>query len=342
MNLYDLIIALLIFFGALIILLSAKYTRKIFNLLTESKSISSWKKLRLLMIVFFIGYLAMTVVVLLGNAELLALFSGVIFFAGALFVFMVVSTGLDSFKRLHELHQNLDNQELKNEELEEFAHVISHDLKAPLRGISSLATFIKEDVESGNVQDIEEHFTFLQERVQHLEDLINGILEYSKIGKLKYDPINLNELIGDEFTMYKKLGNVSYTFNTRLPIIYGDRIQIHQVFSNLISNAVKYNDKELCEVHISCVELPMHYEITFEDNGPGIDPKFQHKIFDIFQTLGQTSTESTGVGLSIVKKIIEKHEGKIVVKSDGNLGTKFLITYPKINKPQHNKTAVNS
>lgn len=143
MNLYDLIIALLIFFGALIILLSAKYTRKIFNLLTESKSITSWKKLRLLMMVFFIGYLAMIVVVLLGDAELLALFSGVIFFVGALFVFMVVSTGLDSFKRLHELHKNLDNQELKNEELEEFAHVISHDLKAPLRGISSLATFIK-------------------------------------------------------------------------------------------------------------------------------------------------------------------------------------------------------
>ena len=104
-----------------------------------------------------------------------------------------------------------------------------------------------------------------------------------------------------------------------------------QVVSNLISNAVKYNDKDVCEITIFSVENTYTYEITFADNGPGIAPKYHQKIFEVFQTLEQKDTyENTGIGLAIVKKIIEKHEGKISVESDGKLETKFIIKYPKL------------
>lgn len=330
MNLSDYIICILIFLGAIIILISAKYTQKIFHLLSESKLKNNWKKLRLLMFLFAIAYIGVIVLVVLGKTEWLSLLSGGIFFMGSLFVFIVVRSGLNSFRRLKELHLNLDSQELKNEELQEFAHVISHDLKAPLRGISSLAFFIKEDIESGNKKDVDEHFSLLQDRVQHLENLIDGILDYSKIGELKMEEVDLNKLIEEEFVIYQKVSNLKYTVKQKLPTIHGDKMQLFQVFSNLISNAAKYNDKDVCEIIISCVELPMYYEIVMEDNGPGIAPKYHHKIFEIFQTLNHTySKEGTGVGLAIVKKILEKHEGKIIVKSDGKQGTKFVITYPK-------------
>ncbi|MCH2195260.1 sensor histidine kinase [Kordia sp.] len=110
-------------------------------------------------------------------------------------------------------------------------------------------------------------------------------------------------------------------------------MQISQVVSNLISNAVKYNDKEVCEITISSVEKSNSCELIFEGNGSGIAPKYHKKIFEVFQTLQEKVIyESTGLGLSIVKKIIKKHNGTIRVESDGKLGTKFIITYPKVFK----------
>jgi len=115
------IIAVLILFGAFIMLMSAAYTKKIFNILPNNNLKANWKKLRVLMLLFLAGYLVVATVVILGKTELLAFLSGVIFFMGSLFVFIVVRTGLDSFKKLKELNQNLDDTELKNKELEQFA-----------------------------------------------------------------------------------------------------------------------------------------------------------------------------------------------------------------------------
>lgn len=282
------------------------------------------------MLLFLVGYLVAAIVVILGKTELLALLSGVIFFMGALFVFIVVGTGLDSFRKLRDLNQNLDDTELKNKELEQFAYITSHDLKAPLRGISSLASFIKEDLETGEIDSVYNHLSILQGRVKRLENLINGILNYSKIGKIKLQPIDLDSLMREEFKNYQDLDNIRFTTQGKLPMINGDKTQVSQVVSNLIGNAVKYNDKKVCEVCVSCNEKLEFYEITFEDNGPGIAPNYHQKIFEVFQTLTDKDTyESTGIGLSIVKKIIEKHEGTIKVESNGKLGTKFIISYPK-------------
>ena len=333
MNYSNYIIAALILFGAFIMLMSAAYTKKIFNILPNNKLKANWKKLRVLMLLFLAGYLVVAIVVILGETELLAFLSGAIFFMGSLFVFIVVRTGLDSFKKLKELNQNLDDTELKNKELEQFAYITSHDLKTPLRGISSLASFIKEDLEAGQTEEVYEHISTLQGRVKRLESLINGIFHYSKIGEIKPESIDLNSMIRADFKNYQNSGTIHFSIKEKLPVIIGDKIQISQVVSNLISNAVKYNDKDRCEINISSIEKTKSYEIIFEDNGPGIASKYQQKIFEVFQTLNEQDTyESTGIGLAIVKKIIKKHEGTIRVESNGILGTKFIITYPKVLK----------
>jgi signal transduction histidine kinase len=167
-----------------------------------------------------------------------------------------------------------------------------------------------------------------------LENLIDGILHYSKIGKIMLEPVDLNLIIREEFKNYQKESNVICTIKGKLPTVTGDKIQLSQVVSNLISNAVKHSDKEICKISVSSIEKPDCYEITFEDNGPGISPKYHEKIFEVFQTLNEKDTyESTGIGLSIVKKIIEKHKGTIKVASKGKLGTKFIISYSKIFQP---------
>lgn len=320
----------LILLGAFIMLMSARYTKKIFNILDHDKLKNNWKKLRLLMLVFFAAYLIVTISVILGKTDLLILLSGLIFFMGSLFVFIVVSTGLDSFKKLQELNQNLDDTVIKNKELEQFAYITSHDLKAPLRGISSLATFVKEDIESGNIEDVPEHIDMMQGRIEYLENLINGILNYSKIGKVTIESVDLNLLIQEEFQNYQNLNHVNLTVKNKLPIVNGDKVQLSQIAANLIGNSIKYNNKDTCLINVSCNEHADYYELCFEDNGPGIPKQYHKKIFEIFQTLQEDDTpESTGIGLSIVKKAIEKHNGTIKIESDGKLGTKFIITYPK-------------
>lgn len=330
MNFSDYIIAAFILLGAVIMFLSTQYTKKIFDTLPNSELQGNWKKLRVLMFVFLVGYLVVATVVILGQTSLLAFLAGIIFFMGSLFVFIVVRTGLDSFLKLKELYQNLDDTELKNKELEQFAYITSHDLKTPLRGISSLASFIKEDLEAGETEDVQAHIETMQDRVMRLESLIDGILQYSKIGKIVPTTVDFEAIVLEEFTNYKDLPNVSFATHGELPVVMGDRLQLSQVVANLISNAIKYNDKDHCKITVSSIEKTKFHKIIFEDNGPGIDPKYQQKIFEVFQTLQEKdSYNSTGLGLAIVKKIIEKHQGKIDVESDGKLGTQFIIKYPK-------------
>ena len=326
----DYIIAGLILLGAIILWFAATNTRKIFDILPENKFRENWTKIRLFMLVFIAGYLIVVGLILFGKTELLALLSGVIFLFGALFVYLVVFTGYDSFKKLDELNKNIDKTKLINKELERFAYVTSHDLKAPLRAISTLSSFIKEDLASGQTDDVNEHIDTLQGRVKRLEKLIDGILKYSKVGEITSKLIDLNAIILSEIDNYQKSENVNLTIKGKLPIVYGDQIQLAQVMANVINNAVKYNDKEVCEVSISSVENEVYHEITIEDNGPGIAPEYHLKVFDVFQTLNaRDEVESTGIGLSIVKRIIDTHRGTIRIESDGISGTKFIISLLK-------------
>jgi light-regulated signal transduction histidine kinase (bacteriophytochrome) len=222
--------------------------------------------------------------------------------------------------------------ERANKELKDFAYIVSHDLKAPLRGITSLATWIKQDYSNKLDDDGNENIDLIISRVQRMSNLIEGILRYSKIGRIEeqISRINTNDLVINIIDSINPPNNIKISIDGKLPEIYCEEVTLEQVFQNLINNAIKFMDKPDGRIVISCEENEQFWLFKVEDNGPGIEKKHQDKIFHIFQTLNaRDEIESTGIGLTIVKKIIENYKGKIWFDSEIGKGTVFCFTIPK-------------
>ena len=225
-----------------------------------------------------------------------------------------------------------------NQELEDFAYIISHDLKAPLRGISTLATWISTDYADKFDQEGKEQIDLLITRVGRMHDLIEGVLEYSRIGRLNEEQvyINLNDLVPEVIDMVCPPDNIKVIIENVLPVIKFERTRIIQVFQNLISNAVKYIDKPEGWVKIDSVEEENQWVFSVSDNGPGIKEKYFDKIFQIFQSVSQQEGfESTGIGLTVTKKIVELYGGKIWVESNPEHGSTFFFSLPKQESEVH-------
>ena len=219
-----------------------------------------------------------------------------------------------------------------NQDLKEFAYIVSHDLKAPLRAISSLVDWISSDYAEIFDAKGKELLDLLLGRVKRMHELIEGILKYSRVGRVKEDKakIDLNQLVTDVIGMVAPPDNIKVDVKGKLPIIVAEKTRIEQVFQNLISNAIKYMDKPKGSVLLACREKADYWQFSVADNGPGIEEKHYKKIFQIFQTLApRDEIESTGVGLSLVKKIIEMYGGKVWVESEVGIGSTFFITILK-------------
>lgn len=222
--------------------------------------------------------------------------------------------------------------EKANKELDKFAYVVSHDLKAPLRAISNLTAWIEEDIGDRFTEDASDHFKMLKGRVMRMEGLINGILDYSRADRVKSPNVNVNvkELIDEVVDTLVQDEHVHIQITDKLPVLFTERMKLQQVFSNLISNAIKHSDKDETIINIDCKEEESDFVFSIEDNGPGIDEQFHEKIFVIFQTLQARDTfESSGVGLAIVKKIVEESGGSIRVESEVGKFTRFVFHWPK-------------
>jgi signal transduction histidine kinase len=219
-----------------------------------------------------------------------------------------------------------------NDELKDFAYVVSHDLKAPLRGIHTLIDWISTDYADKLDKEGKEQIALLSHRAQRMHNLIDGILQYSRVGRVQEEKVqvNLNELVREVIDMIAVPENITITIEGELPVIEFGKTRITQVFQNLLSNAVKYMDKPQGKIEIGCVEEEGFWKLSVADNGPGIEGKHFDKIFQIFQTLSpHNEYESTGIGLTLVKKIIELYGGRIWVDSKVGLGSVFLFTLPK-------------
>ena len=219
-----------------------------------------------------------------------------------------------------------------NKELKDFAYIVSHDLKSPLRGIKTLADWTSTDYADRLDEDGKERLNLLSSRVDRMHNLINGVLEYSRVGRVKEEKahVSLNELVPEVIDMVAAPENVAITVENELPVIECEKTRIMQVFQNLLSNAVKYMDKPQGQIKIGCVEENGFWKFSVADNGPGIEEKHFERIFRIFQTLTpRDEFESTGVGLTVVKKIVELYGGKIWVQSKLGQGSTFFFTLPK-------------
>lgn len=222
--------------------------------------------------------------------------------------------------------------EQRNQELDQFAYVTSHDLKAPLRAIANLATWIEEDLGAELPAENREQFELLKSRVQRMEGLINGLLEYSRIGRThqSHERIDVAELLAEIIDSISPLGEFTVEVAPAMPVLEATKIPLVQIFSNLITNAIKHHDRPDGTVRISARELDKAYEFSVADDGAGVDPAYHDQIFTIFQTLkARDQLESTGIGLSLVKKIVTHEGGRVTVESEPGEGAIFRFTWPK-------------
>lgn len=226
-----------------------------------------------------------------------------------------------------ELENYSKSLEKRNQELDAFAYIVSHDLKAPLRALSTLSTFVEQDLAKGNYDKVKENLALIRSRTARMSELIEGILNFAKSTKVtgEVEKVDVKSLIIEISELFKERG-VVFEINENLPVIHHHKVFLYQIFLNLICNAIIHNDKDVPTVEIGCSDH-QGFEFYVKDNGPGIEELYLDKIFVVFQTLKpRDEFESTGIGLSIVKKIVEELNGNIRVESTIGSGSIFFVS----------------
>ena len=225
--------------------------------------------------------------------------------------------------------------EVVNEELDRFVYIASHDMRAPLRAISNLAQWIKEDTAGQLSSEVNEKLTLITSRVNRMDALLNGLLEYSRIGRVKnlIENVDLNEVVDGCLRLIELPQGFVVRVQGQLPWIQAPRAVIDLVLRNLITNSVKHHDKPQGNILISATDETERYiQFSVQDDGPGIPPACYAKIFEMFQTLKPRDVlEGAGIGLAVVKKTLENHGAKVLVQpaTEFATGAMFIIRWPK-------------
>jgi len=247
-----------------------------------------------------------------------------------------VNEMISHLKRLwEEKEKAMEEVRRVNKELEDLVYIMSHDLKAPLRAITGFSSFLLEDYGDKLDEEGRDYLNRLVKAAKHMEALINDLLEYSRIERIKrpYKWVDLKEIVEKAIEFVQPPDNVRISYPENMPELYMDDVKMQQVFINLIANGIKYNDKEEIRIEIGFEEKDDEFKIWVKDNGIGIDEKYYEDIFKIFKRLHtQEEREGTGIGLSIVRKIITQHQGRIWVESQKGKGSCFYFTIPKRRK----------
>ncbi|APZ46288.1 histidine kinase [Polaribacter reichenbachii] len=230
-------------------------------------------------------------------------------------------------EKKEELLKSLSHQ---NDELNKYAHAVSHDLKAPLINVQTLIDWFIEDHKDTIQEDFSELLKEISLNVEKMNLLIKGILDYSTIDRLENDDrdIDFNSLLNGVLKSLKIPEHITIKVHENLPTVYGNIWRFKQVFVNLIDNAIKYSNKEKGIIEVGVTDKNEYYEFFVKDNGIGINSDYFDRIFKVFTKLESTSL-SSGVGLSIVKKIVNYYNGKIWIESELGSGTTFYFTILK-------------
>jgi signal transduction histidine kinase len=229
-----------------------------------------------------------------------------------------------------ELGQNLTLLENYNKELDDFNHIVSHDLKSPLISLHALASFIEEDLKMTVDKETKNNLNLLKGVVSKMDALITGLLKYSKIakGNKNKELFSLNEVLSSVKTLVDYQNKSTINLPEQDLEIHANKVELDHVFQNLISNAIKHSDKEHAIINISVEKHPKEYVFSVSDNGPGIDSKYHTKIFKMFSQLtNNNDAKSTGIGLAIVNKIIEENHGVVSIESEKGVGLKINFSW---------------
>lgn len=306
----------------------------LFNHLTERVIIA---------LIYYLCYLGMTKninVFNIPNSGMVAPENGIVgdfTFTGCFIIIFIFCqyffSTLKSYKKstgelLNDLKIKNKKLETANSELERFNYIASHDLKSPLRNISSFINLIERDINRNKFENLKEYLFFIKTGSDNMFQLIEDILKYSKIkdvSERKKEVINLNDLVNELNNSFN-----NQIVSNKLPSIYESMLLVKVIFQNLIENGLKYNDSEQPTVTVSYLDKNSVFQITFKDNGIGMEDRYLEQIFEMFKRLhAKSEYEGTGIGLALVKRITEQLDGKITVSSTPGKGTEFSLTLPK-------------
>lgn len=231
-----------------------------------------------------------------------------------------------------------------NDQLNEFAHVVSHDLKAPLRAISSLSEWIVEDYQDSLDEEGKQSLNMMVDNVEKMDELIEGILTYSTANDASGldEKLQTSEILNSVINSIKIPVSINVDIKGEFPVVFFNKIQLGQVFQNLISNAVKFSDKEKGLITIACSEEKDNWLFSVSDNGPGISSEIGNEVFQLFSKFHSSEEGSTGIGLSIIKKIMDTRGEKIWFESEEGAGTTFNFTIQKQQKNERSEISFTS
>ncbi|MGE0326777.1 MAG: ATP-binding protein [Polyangiaceae bacterium] len=226
-------------------------------------------------------------------------------------------------------HETIRQLAASNRELDEFAYVVSHDLKAPLRGIGRVAEWLKEDIGTQSSEETLDQLTLLQERVMRLESLIDGVLSYSRVGRTRsaLQDVSVRALVDEVLELLAPTTRPQIEICPALRIVT-ERTPFEQVLLNLINNAVRHAAPDEPHVVIGSEQHGDEVEYYVYNNGAGIPPVSQESIWQLFQTENGSAVPGSGIGLAVVRKLTQRQGGRAWVDSDGSRGATFRFTWP--------------
>lgn len=232
-----------------------------------------------------------------------------------------------------ELRSNRKHLQEINSQLESYAYTVAHDLKSPLSGIIALVDLINHETAIKEHKEIQEYLSLISDASKHLANMISHMLESARVKLLdsKKEHVDVHSLVENIIQLLFPAHNIKINFVNHLPEIYTIKIKLLQIFQNLLSNAIKYNHQQEGLIEIGCTESSTHYTFFVKDNGPGISDDLQKIIFNLFEIGNHQSKidNSTGIGLSSIKKIITEMGGTIWLESKANQGACFYFTWRK-------------